>query len=160
MRSLMLNLFHATREVLPPSMDGDCASLHPITGPHPWIYSQVAFSIFKSPQAFISSPHPLFHDIGPPEPWIFHPIVDYPQVTGSTSMCKDPWMGIIHESSATGPAHVLDKKLREWNRGPFAQQAIRIWACQSDYPRHSTEMLDPATCFPLPFDTLGNIVFG
>ena len=47
-------------------------------GPHPWIYPQVAFSIFKNPQAFISSLSvalvPSFHIIGPPHPWIFHPI--------------------------------------------------------------------------------------
>ena len=36
---------------------------------------QVAFSIFKNPQAFISvALVPSFHFIGPPHPWIFHPI--------------------------------------------------------------------------------------
>ena len=29
-----------------------------------------------------------------------------------------------------GPAHVLDKKLCEWGRDPFAQQTIKIRACQ------------------------------
>ena len=72
-------------------------------GPHP---PRVACNIFKSPQAFISSlsvaPRPLFPcSIDPPHPWIFRSIRGFPphpRVTGSTSMCKDPWMGVIHES--------------------------------------------------------------
>lgn len=66
------------------SMDGDP------------IRPQVAFSIFKTPQAFYfipsSSPRPLFNAI---------PLFIDPRVTRSTSMCQDPWMGIIHESRAT-----------------------------------------------------------
>ena len=57
-------------------MDGRACSMD--GGPHPWIYPQVAFSIFKTPQAFISSLSvdllPFFNIIGPPHPWIFHPI--------------------------------------------------------------------------------------
>ena len=45
-------------------------------GPYPWIYPQVAFSIFKTPQAFISllsvALVPFINTIGPPHLWIFH----------------------------------------------------------------------------------------
>lgn len=32
---------------------------------------------------------------------------------------------------------ILDKKSGEWNRGPSAPQAIRIWACEPNYPCRS-----------------------
>lgn len=66
----MLNLLHATRGVLPPSiygrpcsMDGESIS---------WIYPQVAFSI---PQAFIS---PLFNSLRPLFSRLLDPI--YPRI--------------------------------------------------------------------------------
>ena len=48
------------------------------------------------------SPRPLFPYYWPTPPVDFSPyLVDNPRVTGSTSMCKDLWMGIIHPSRAT-----------------------------------------------------------
>ena len=68
----------------PPAVHGWEGMFHR-WGPHPWIYPQVAFSIFKNPQAFISSLSvalfPSFHTIGPPHPWIFTLFVGYPRVT-------------------------------------------------------------------------------
>lgn len=56
----------------PPSMDEKACSMDGDP-----IRPQVAFSIFKTPQAFYfipsSSPRPLFNAI-PLHPWIFHPI--------------------------------------------------------------------------------------
>ena len=47
-------------------------------GPHPWIYPQDVFNIFKNPQTFILSFSvalvPFFNIIGLPYLWIFHPI--------------------------------------------------------------------------------------
>lgn len=48
---------------------------------------------------------------------------------------------------------VLEQKSGKWDKGTFAGQAIRIWACQPNYPRHSTDLFDSATCLPLPIGT-------
>lgn len=46
-----------------------------------------------------SSHRPLFQFYWPtPTPKFITPFVDYPRITGSTSICKDLWLGIIHES--------------------------------------------------------------
>lgn len=68
----------------------------------------------ESPTAFFIpfiSPRPLFPYCWPTPPvdfsscsWI------YPRVTGSTSMCKDQWMEVIHESRATGYNHLTSIK--------------------------------------------------
>lgn len=83
----MLNLLHATRGVLPPSIYG--RSIFYGRGIHSWIYPQVAFSI---PQAFLSplfsSLRPLFQDYRTIHPWIFYLTREFSstrQVTGSTS---------------------------------------------------------------------------
>ena len=61
-------------------MDGGARSMDrdPIHGSMAIFYPRVACSIFKSPQAFISSlsvaPHPLFPCYWPTHPWIFQPI--------------------------------------------------------------------------------------
>ena len=41
---------------------------------------------------------PLFHAFNPPHSWMFHPTRGFSstrRVTGSTSMCRDPWMGSL-----------------------------------------------------------------
>lgn len=58
----------------------------------------------KNPQAFISSLSvalvPFFNVIGPPHPWIFHPIrgISKSYVIEQYVQYKDPWMGVVHES--------------------------------------------------------------
>lgn len=44
--------------------------------------------------------------------WIFTLFVDlfpHPRVAGSTSICKDPWIGLIHELCATTMSHPLNE---------------------------------------------------
>ena len=74
---------------LPPSMDR--------VYPTPWIFHfEISHNIKKyinSPSVFISS---LSHAFDPPHSWIFHPTRGFSstrRVTGSTSMCRDPWRG-------------------------------------------------------------------
>ena len=71
-----------------------------------WSLPPVHGSIHKLRSAYskipkripFSSPCPLFPYYWPTPTVGFSP---YSRITGSTSMCKDPWMGIIHESRAT-----------------------------------------------------------
>lgn len=55
---------------------------------------------------FSSSPSLLSIILAHPSRGFFTIFVDFPphpRVTGSTSMCKDPWMGGLHKSRATAP---------------------------------------------------------
>lgn len=92
------------------------------------------------------------------------PVHQYVAPNQKTCTCSEPFTRRpIHRMSLS---HLLDnssgklaqpmystKKSNKWDRGPFAQQVIRVWACQPNYPRHSTELYNRATCFPSPFVT-------
>ena len=61
----MLNLLHATRGVLPPSMDGDHGLIHKLRSAYPTLPKRSSLSVALLPS---------FHIMGPPHPWIFNPI--------------------------------------------------------------------------------------
>ena len=67
---------------------------------------------------------PLPNIIGPPHPSIFTIFVDYPRVTGSTSINKDPWMGIIHESRATHTVPLMSVRTKVLVTGIFFRTAL------------------------------------
>ena len=74
-----------------------------VESPHPWIYPRVSCNIFKRPRAFISSisvtQRPLFPCYWPPTLGCFTLFLEFPphpRETGSTNMCKDPWMTSQH----------------------------------------------------------------
>ena len=70
-----------------------------------WSPPPIHGSIHKSRSAYSKIPKRLFHPfqepssplsilLAHPTRGVFTLFVDYSRVTGSTSMCKDPWMGI------------------------------------------------------------------
>ena len=96
------------------------------SSPRPWMGGHVPWmgtpsmdlstSRVQHIQAFISSLSLAFLPfsilLAHPTRRFFTLFVDYPQVTGSTSMCKDPWMGIIHEKNLL----VLGCGLVRWHK--------------------------------------------
>ena len=79
--------------------------------PRPWIfYFEISHNINKyiivSKCLFHPSQQSRVHAFDPPHSWNFHPTRGFSstrRVTGSTSMCRDPWMGGLHGSRATSP---------------------------------------------------------
>lgn len=48
-----------------------------------------------------------------------------------------------------GTAQIFEKNSGEWDKDPFARQAIRIWACQPNNPHPSTYFSTPCYLFSI-----------